>query len=89
MHQPGFGPRFEAFQLVSTISERSANLEGDIFELKRSLDEVNRKVDLLLDRSTANRGVDYHDVFAPSRIPIQNGLGLDDEFGWLSMSLLA
>jgi len=89
MHQPGFGPQFEAFQLVSTIAERSANLEGDVFELKRSLDEVNRKVDLLLDRSTANRGVDYHDVLASSQIPIQNGPGLGDESGWLSMSLLA
>lgn len=65
--------QLEASPLINELVKRLIRLETNSAEIKRGLDEVNRKVDLLLDQSSANRAPEYCDAFVTGNIATWNG----------------
>ena len=73
MDQLGFDAQLKASPLINDIVKRLIRYENNIAEIKRNLDEVNRKVDSLLDQSTASHAPEFNDPFAPGNIATLNG----------------
>jgi len=73
MDQLSFDAQLKASPLINDIVKRLIRYESNLAEIKRNLDEVNRKVDSLLDQPTANHTPEFNDPFAPGNIATLNG----------------
>jgi hypothetical protein len=73
MDQLSFDAQLKASPLINDIVKRLIRYESNLAEIKRNLDEVNRKVDSLLDQSTTNHAPEFNDPFAPGNIATLNG----------------
>ena len=73
MDQLSFDAQLKASPLINDIVKRLIRYESNVAEIKRGLDEVNRKVDSLLDQSTASHTPEFNDPFAPGNIVTLNG----------------
>lgn len=73
MDQLSFDAQLKTSPLINDIVKRLIRYENNLAEIKRNLDEVNRKVDSLLDQSTANYAPEFNDPFAPGNIATLNG----------------
>ena len=76
MDQLSFDAQLKSSPLINDIVKRLIRYENNVAEIKRNLDEVNRKVDSLLDQSAANlvnHAPEFNDPFAPGNIATLNG----------------
>jgi len=73
MDQLSFDAQLKASPLINDIVKRLIRYESNLAEIKRNLDEVNRKVDALLDQSTGGNAPEFNDPFAPGNIATLNG----------------
>jgi hypothetical protein len=73
MDQFNFDAQLKASPLINDIVKRLIRYENNLAEIKHHLDEVNRKVDSLLDQSTTNHAPEFNDPFAPGSIATLNG----------------
>lgn len=87
MDQFNFDARLTTSPLISELVKRLVLYESNLTEMKRTLDEVNRKVDTLLAQSTANHAPEFNTVIAPNQNLSYNCWGLGGEFV-LSRSLI-
>ena len=71
--QLSFDAQLKTSPLINDVVKRLIRYENSLAEIKRNLDEVNRKVDSLLDQSTANHAPEFNDPFAPGNIATLNG----------------
>ena len=95
MNQPSFDTQLGAPLLINKIVERLTLSEGGLAEVKRSLDEVNHKVDSLLVQSTATCAPGFNTlapgdiatsdvsspafIFTPRRSPFNPSITPDSE----------
>jgi len=80
MDQFNLDVRPETSPLVSELVKRLILYESSLTEMKRTLDEMNRKVDILLAQSTANHAPASNNVIAPNQNLSHVGWGLGGEF---------
>jgi len=80
MDQFNFDARLMTSPLISELVKRLVLYESNLTEMKRTLDEVNRKVDTLLAQSTANYAPEFNTVIAPNQNLSYNGWGPSGEF---------
>ena len=73
MDQLGFEAQLKSSPLINDIVKRLIRYESNLAEIKRNLDEVNRKVDSLLELPTASNTPEFNDPFAPGNIATLNG----------------
>ena len=73
MDQLSFDAQLKVSPLINDIVKRLIRYESNLSEIKRNLDEVNRKVDSLLDQSTAGHAPEFNDPFAPGNVATLNG----------------
>ena len=73
MDQLSFDAQLKTSPLINDIVKRLIRYENNVAEIKRNLDEVNRKVDSLLEQSTADHAPEFNDPFAPGNIATLNG----------------
>lgn len=72
MNQPSFDTQLGAPSLINKIVERLALSEGGFAEVKRSLDEVNHKIDSLLVQFAATCAPGFN-ALAPGNIATSGG----------------
>ena len=80
MDQSNFDARLETSPLVTELIKRLILYESNLTEIKRTLDEVNRKVDSILVQSTISHAQEFNDVIAPNKNLTDSGWGLGGEF---------
>jgi translation initiation factor 4A len=73
MDQLSFDAQLKSSPLINDLVKRLIRYENNLAEIKRNLDEVNRKVDSLLDQSPASHAPEFNDPFAPGNIATLNG----------------
>lgn len=73
MDQLSFDAQLKSSPLIGDLVKRLIRYESNLAEIKRNLDEVNRKVDSLLDQSAPNHAPEFNDPFAPGNIATLNG----------------
>lgn len=73
MDHLNFDAQLKSSPLINDLVKRLIRYENNLAEIKRNLDEVNRKVDSLLDQSTPNHAPEFNDPFAPGNIATLNG----------------
>ena len=73
MDQFNLDTQLKTSPLINDIVKRLMRYENNLVEIKRNLDEVNRKVDSLLDHSPANHAPEFNDPFSPGNIATLNG----------------
>jgi len=73
MDQLNLDAQLKSSPLINDLVKRLIRYENNLAEIRRNLDEVNRKVDSLLDQSTANHAPEFNDPFAPGNIATLNG----------------
>ena len=73
MDQLSFDAQLKSSPLINDIVKRLIRYENNLAEVKRNLDEVNRKVDSLLEQPTANHTPEFSDPFTPGNIATLNG----------------
>ena len=73
MDQFSFDAQLKSSPLINDIVKRLIRYENNLAEIKHNLDEVNRKVDSLLDQPTANHTPEFNDPFSPGNIATLNG----------------
>ena len=73
MDQLSFDAQLKASPLINDLVKRLIRYENNLAEIKRNLDEVNRKVDSLLDQSPASHAPEFNDPFSPGNIATLNG----------------
>jgi hypothetical protein len=80
MDQFDFDARPGTSSLINELFKRLVLYESNLAEIKRALDEVNRKVDTLLAQSTVSHAPEFSDAIAPNLNLTYNGWGLGGEF---------
>ena len=73
MDQLSFDAQLKSSPLINDLVKRLIRYESNLAEIKRNLDEVNRKVDSLLGQSTPSHAPEFNDPFAPGNIATLNG----------------
>ena len=73
MDQFSFDSQLKASPLINDIVKRLVRYENNLAEIRRNLDEVNRKVDSLLDQPTGNNALEFSDPFSPGHVATLNG----------------
>lgn len=73
MDQFGFGAQLETSPVINELAKRLLAYETRLMEIKYTIDEMNRKVDFLLARSTADHAQELNNLFAPGNIGTLGG----------------
>jgi len=80
MDQFNFDAQLGTSPLINELVKRLILYESSLTEIKRTLDEVNHKVDTLLAQSTVSNAQEFDNTIASNQNLIHNGWGLGGEF---------
>lgn len=78
MDQFNFDARLGTSPLINQLVNRLILYESSLTEIKRTLDEVNRKVDTLLAQSTVSHAPEFNNTIAPNQGLTHSGWGFGE-----------
>ena len=73
MDQLSFDAQLKTSPLINDLVKRLIRYESNLAEIKRNLDEVNSKVNSLLDQSPGHNAPEFNDPFSPGNVATLNG----------------